>query len=202
MLNSLKRRRRFVLLALAVVTVGGCAPSIPVTKTWQYAGLSGPLDFKKTMAMAFYGDPEIRQVAEDEMVKEIGSDRAVPAYSIISDPQRLDLSKVKEQLRSAGIDGVVTMKIVGSRVYDYQYVPPNSEQSFDDYYGGTEEVFQPGYFQPDKIVQIQTNIYRMADSKLVWSGVSDTFNPQDAKKVVGEVGRGVIKELRIEGLMK
>ena len=60
----------------------------------------------------------------------------------------------------------------------------------------------PGMVVTDTIASVQTNIYSVADEKLIWSGTSDLYNPSDARKVVGEIAKAVGDELRKEKLIQ
>ena len=56
------------------------------------------------------------------MVKQIGPDRAVAGYTILTDDESKDVNKVKAKLQAEGIDGAVTMKLAGSRS-ETTYIP-------------------------------------------------------------------------------
>src|SRR3954469_15220902 len=61
-------------LALAVLgclmlLIGGCS-SAKITNTWRDPKFAGPIQFKKTVALAIHPDTTVRRVAEDEMVRQ------------------------------------------------------------------------------------------------------------------------------------
>ena len=62
-------------------------------------------------------------------------------------------------------------------------------------------VYQPGYLQSDTVVTVETNVYSVTDDKLLWSGVSETFNPSDVAKAVNDVADAASRELRRQGLL-
>jgi hypothetical protein len=45
-------------------------------------------------------------------------------------------------------------------------------------------VYSPGYLQKDTTVRVETNLYAVTepDGALVWTGMSDTFNPGQRTK--------------------
>jgi hypothetical protein len=41
-------------------------------------------------------------------------------------------------------------------------------------------VSSPGYLSTYEVANVETNLYSVSDAKLVWSGVSETFDHADA----------------------
>jgi len=52
-------------------------------------------------------------------------------------------------------------------------------------------------------VRIETNLYSTAspDGDLVWTGVTDTFNPSSIHKTIKGLVKLVVKEMRSEGVL-
>jgi hypothetical protein len=51
-------------------------------------------------------------------------------------------------------------------------------------------------------LRIETNLYATAapEGELVWTGISDSFNPRSAKKAIDAVVKVVVKDLEKEGI--
>ena len=149
-------------------------------------------------------DGAVRRAAEDQLVQQIGADRAVAGYSILTDDDLKDAKTIQAKLQSQNIDGAITMKLAGSHI-ETTYVPGSSGYPpFGDYYGGYSRAYMasPGMVVSDTIVSVQTNIYSVADGKMIWSGTTDLTNPSDARKAAGEVAKAVGNELRKEKLIQ
>jgi hypothetical protein len=68
------------------------------------------------------------------------------------------------------------------------YGVPRFYGGFYGYWGyGWGMVYDPGYLRSDRIVTIATNVYSVADDKLVWASQSETFNPGSLRNAIGEV---------------
>src|SRR3954453_18911331 len=176
-------------LMMLMLLAGGCSTA-RVTNTWRDPNFTGPIQFKKTVALAIHPDGTIRRVAEDEMVRQMEPGRAVAAYTVVTEDDRKDVSKLKAKLQDAGIDGAVTMKLIDKRNQS-TYVPGSSYGSFYDYYGGGMYMGSPGYTVTDTIATVETRIYSVADGKLLWSATSETFNPSDIKSNIGDICKAV-----------
>src|SRR6476646_8231138 len=64
-------------------------------------------------------------------------------------------------------------------------------------------MYDPGYEREDTTVSVETNVYATSkpDGDLVWTGVSESFNPKSAKKVADGLVREVPKQMEKDGLL-
>ena len=186
-------------LGLLMCLIGGCS-SATVTNTWKDPSFQGPFNFKKIVVIVIHPDGTVRRVAEDEVVSQIGPERAVAAYKILSDDELQDMGKMKGKLEAMGIDGAVTMKLIGKQ-QETTYVPGSPSYGFYDYYGGARYAGSPGYVVTDTIATVETRIYSVTQGKLLWSCTSQTFNPSDIRSNVADIAKAVGEELRKEKLI-
>lgn len=185
---------RYVLLvvaALMAAILGGCA-STHITSAWQDPDLRR-VPFRKVLVVFQHSDPELRMRLERSMAAEIPN--SVPAHAIFNDAEVRDLERVKVRVRADGFDSAVIMRVV-SVDREVSYVPgrlhavPAYYRGFYGYWGyGWRSVYEPGYMRSDRVVNIATNVYSVADDKLVWSSQSETFNPASLRTAVAEVVR-------------
>jgi hypothetical protein len=63
--------------------------------------------------------------------------------------------------------------------------------------------YDPGYTREDTTVSVETNVYATSkpDGDLVWTGISDSFNPKSAKKVADGLVKEVPKQMEKDGLL-
>jgi hypothetical protein len=54
----------------------------------------------------------------------------------------------------------------------------------------------------DTIVSIETNVYSVTEDKLLWSGLSETFNPANTVQLVTDVAKAVRGALQKQGLIQ
>jgi len=76
--------------------------------------------------------------------------------------------------------------------------------SFYGYYGAVyPAVYSPDYLREDTTVRVETNVYAVTpgEGQLVWTGVSDTFNPSSADKVIDALSKLIVKELQEEAII-
>lgn len=181
-------QRYFLLLLAAILAAlaGGCA-STEIVSAWRDPALAR-VPFGKVLVVFQHSDAALREQLERTMSAEIS--RSVPAHAVFRDEEVRDLERVKARVREEGFDSAVIMRIVGverevSYVPGRLYAVPSYYHGFYGYWGyGWRSVYEPGYMRSDRIVSIATNVYSVADDKLVWASQSETFNPASLRSAV------------------
>jgi len=71
--------------------------------------------------------------------------------------------------------------------------------TFYGYYGAVyPAVYSPDYLREEKKVRIETNLYVISsqEGELVWTGVTDTFNPSNVQKAINGLVKLVVKQMQ------
>ena len=183
--------RAGVLFGLALL-VGSCA-STKMTNTWidpsaRGAGLS------KIAVVSLSADPGLRRMAEDAAASHITGTVAEPSYRYVPDADVRNQETVKALLLAHGFDGALVMRVAGVEEQVRSF--PGPYFTFDGYYAWAgSAVFAPGYLETDTIVHVVSNLYSLPENKLIWSGVSRSFDPSSTKAFMNDVSKTVAKSL-------
>ena len=173
-----------------------------MTKNWVYPEY-GPLQFDKILVLVLVQDPLVRQRGEEELVRQIRKAEAIASYTVMP-TQQLDENQFKQAVVDSGADAIIVMRPVSDE-QEIRYVPGSYPMAYNTYWGyygwAYPVVYSPGYYQNDRIVGVETNIYDTSDGKLVWSGVSQTTNPKDAEKLVADTAKAVRNVMRKYGFI-
>ena len=190
-MNAAHRAFLLLLAAFLAAALGGCA-STEIVSAWKDPALAR-VPFGKVLVVFQHSDAQLRHAMERTMAAEIRN--AVPAHAIFRDEEVRDLDLVKSRVRQEGFDSAVIMRIAAVE-REVSYVPgrlhafPSHYHGFYGYWGyGWRSVYEPGYMRSDRVVSIATNVYSVADDKLVWASQSETFNPTSLRTAVAEVVR-------------
>lgn len=76
--------------------------------------------------------------------------------------------------------------------------------TFYGYYGTVYPVvYSPDYLREERKVRIETNLYFIsnADGILVWTGVTDTFDPKNVHKAINRLVSLIVKQMRTDGVL-
>ena len=200
----------FVLTVLTTVS----AKSIKMVTTWFNPKYEGQA-FHNVLVIGVAQNLEVRADFEDEMAAVIARPgiETIPGNQILLRPDpkaKPDLDSLRAQIRDHHIDAVVVSRLrkIDKRVTSIPsstYVAPFPYYySFYGYLGAVYPViYDPGYEREDTTVSVETNVYATSkpDGDLVWTGVSESFNPKSARKVADGLVKEVPKQMEKDGLL-
>jgi hypothetical protein len=192
--------------------LAGCA-STRFSQIWRdpdYRG--GPL--QKVAVFVVTKDESVRRFAEDQAVRNMPPGTlAVASWTIFDKPEG-DIERVKARLTQEGFDGaIVVHEVAVDKIQSY--VPPSLEphpvgpvfvrpnhRSFYGYYTWAYGyTYRPGYTIETTKVLVETLVYPLPEGRPVWSGVSETINPDSTADVVEQLVRLTRAELQRAGLI-
>lgn len=216
-MRSCQNSHRVLLVGLLVCYVGALAScaSTQMTSVWrdqQYTG--GPL--KQLAIIVVSKDDLSRRAVEDEIARSLtgGTTQVVPSYTVLEKLEK-DATAIKNTLLARGFDGALVGRLAAI-VKDETYRPPATYAAFGgsylgggpaygnfaDYYGHSYAVaYDPGYSRVDTRVVIETILYKLPEAKPIWTGTTESMNPQSREELVDKVGRLLGKQLRSEKLV-
>jgi hypothetical protein len=206
--------RATVLSVLILGLTAASGKSIKMIMSWFNPKYEGQ-KFHKVLVIGVAQDLKVRADFEDEMAAQIARPgiQTIPGNHILLRPDpkaKPDLDYLRAQIRSNEIDAVVVSRLlrVDKKVISIPsstYVAPFPYYySFYGYLGAVYPVvYDPGYTREDTTVRVETNVYATSqpDGGLVWTGVSDSFNPKSAKKVADGLVKEVPKQMEKDGLL-
>jgi len=200
------------MLLLALTAANG--KSIKMVTSWFNPKYKDQI-FHKILVIGVAQNLKVRADFEDEMAAEITRPgiQTIPGNQILLRPDpkaKPDLDYLRAQIRDNGIDAVVVSRLlkIDKRVTSIPsstYIAPFPYYySFYGYLGAVYPVvYDPGYTREDTTVSVETNVYATSkpDGDLVWTGVSNSFNPKSAEKVAEGLVKVVPKQMEKDGLL-
>lgn len=181
-----------------------CA-STSFTGIWRDENYTGA-PIKSVMIVGVSENQHDRAIFENALVKAF-SDQGVDAVPSI---QAMGSKKFTEEdimnaATSNQVQTVLVTRLVGIKE-GLVYYPPTVNTVPYPYYRRWGTYYPhlydyTGYVAKYKSVNLETNIYDVAEKKLIWSGASETFNPQEVNKVVDELAIKLVKELKHSKLL-
>jgi hypothetical protein len=186
-MRAILRNHRAVAVA---VLLGACASNTEVVSSWKDPS-APPRHFNKVLAVFMSKDATLRRNAEDELAGKL--EHAVPSYTVVPDSILTDRAKAKDWVLKEGYDGVVVMRPLGvdqetTYVPGQPYVVPAAYGSMWRYWGTAwGYAYSPGYVEKDQVVSMESNVYSVADGRLVWASRTKTYNPESVRQLVDEI---------------
>jgi len=201
--------RRNLLTAVVIALVAGAVVhGAKFRSVWKAPDVDR-LNFagKKVAAVVISEDQDLQISAEEELARQLTAlgVQGVPSYRLIPREVLRDKAKVKEWFEQSGTAGLVVIRVV-SADKEISYTPDlwvtSMYASPWDYYAyGWSSAIGGINRREDLVVTIETLVYSVPMSKLVWAGVSEKTNPKGAQKLVKELVGAVVSEMRKENLV-
>jgi len=207
----LKKQFLVLVLTLTAATLAD-GKSTKLVTSWKNPEYSGPA-FHRILVLGMSAKPGVRADFEDALSKLVTRDgvEAIPGNTILLRPEgsKLDINYLKSQVKEFKIDAVIVSRLVKvdksiTYVPGQPYMPYPYYGSFYGYYGALYPVvYSPDYLREDTTVRVETNVCAVTsgEGQLVWTGVSDTFNPSSADKVIDGLCKLIVKELQKEAIV-
>ena len=203
-----------VLLVFLLALTAASGKSLKMITSWfnpQYEGQK----FHKVLVIGVARDLAVRADFEDKMAVQIARPgmETIPGNQILLRPDpnaKPDFDYLRAQIKSNHVDAVVVSRLLSvdkkvTSVPSSTYVAPFPYYySFYGYLGAVYPVvYDPGYTREDTTVRVETNVYATSkpDGDLVWTAVSDSFNPKSAEKVADGLVKEIPRRMEKDGLL-
>jgi hypothetical protein len=152
--------------------------------------------------------PLLRRNFEDGMARAFndGGVSAFVSMDYMPYDVAVDSTSFEKYFKELSVDAVVVSRLVAvdaSRDYKAGYlytIPYNSYYGFYGYYyAGVSLANSSGYLSQNVVVVLETNIYETTNKKLIWSGVSETVEPDKASDVINSFSQELVSRLKSKG---
>ena len=199
-----------VLLAVSLAT----AKSSKLVMSWKNPNYVAR-KFHRVLALGLSDKTGVLANFEDALAEQLAATgmETIPGNSILLRPEgtQFDLNYLKTQVRENQIDAVVVSRLIKvdntvTYIPGSAYVAPFPYyNTFYGYYGTVYPVvYSPDYLREEKKVRIETNLYVISsqEGELVWTGVTDTFNPSNIQKAINGLVKLVVKQMQIDQALR
>ena len=202
---TLRWWRSWMALGLAI-GVSACGANTHFLSSWSPQNAQPVSPHGMKVATVFFNSNEsVRRTGEDVIAREltrIGS-QAFPSYELIpANPN--DRDAARRQLEKAGVDAVLSMRVVArERVLDTPYLTGSPYYgSLWGYWGhGWQTANDPSFLGTDVVVGVETLLYSVKDGKLLWAGMSETFEADDVESAVKSIARKAVDKMEDENVL-
>ena len=208
----MKRYTSLAVALMALSTLGAYdrGPKTTVPLVWKNPSYEGS-KFKKLFVIGVGEDDATRRLFEDTFARAIAAEGTAAQASWGHLPQSTKLSEeeIAAAIEGGNFDGVLITRLLGVS-QSQEYVPPSTHSvptayygyGYYGYYGASYTVVhEPGYYKTNTVFRLETNLYAVANRALVWSGQSDTVNPESLNDVIESMTAAVAKKLKSEKLI-
>jgi hypothetical protein len=198
---------------LALLIVFFCLPGMAQVKMiWKDTRfLKEPM--QKLLVIVQFKDRQLRESLEegvltafrDKGISVLGGQGLLIYDSIFY------YSTIERKLDSAGVDGILILKMVDVESTDMyvmapDVLPPYAYNYYEYYsfyyYHDLPVIMDPNYYRrPGKIYRIDVNLYQNKGDMISWGGQSISLDPLKPDKVIKTFGKRIVKKLLSEKMI-
>jgi hypothetical protein len=163
--------------------------------------------WNKILVVAMLKNETESRKAEDEMVTYLKG-KGTTSYTYLErNKANFDDEELRKKMRIDGYNAAITMRLIDvdkEKVYvpGQSYLYPSYYKSFGRYYHRNWAFYtSPGYYVVTKKFLIETILYSINEDKIIWSGITETYNPNGVSKLTSEIACTIHKKMIAEGFI-
>jgi hypothetical protein len=194
-------------LFLITIFLSSCS-STKITNSWREPGAhlySG--EWNKILVVALLKNETNRRKVEDELLLYLNGKGIVSYNYLNEDFNKIDEDKFRNKIKADGFDGAITLRLIDvdkEKVFipEQQNLYPMYYQNFSGFYPqGWASYTAPGYYSMNKTFIVETVVYSIKEDKIIWSGITESFNPDGVVNMTSEISKLIYKKMLDEGFV-
>ncbi len=197
-----------LLFVILVITIFTSCNSTKITNSWRepnkqlYTG-----EWNKILVVALLKNETNRRKVEDELLNYLNG-KGIVSYKYLNDNfNKIDEDKFRNKIKADGFDGAITMRLIDvdkEKVFipEQHNLYPNYYQNFCCHYQqGLISYSTPGYYSMNKTFIVETVVYSIKEDKIIWSGITKSFNPDGVVNMTSDISKLIYKKMLSEGFV-
>lgn len=204
----MKKSIFYSCLLLLLFFVSSCSTT-KITSSWRepekhlHKG-----EWNKILVVSLLKNEISRRKVENEMVKYMNG-KGIVSYNYLDENfNKKNEDELRKKIKADGFDGAITMRLIDvdkEKIYipEQRNVYPDYYHDFSRYYHRNWIYYTtPGYYVVTKTFIVETIVYSIKDDKIIWSGITETFDPDGVKNMTREIAKVIYKKMIEEGFIQ
>jgi hypothetical protein len=207
--------KRYVLplliTILSFIIFYSCGSTTEIIGEWsedEYK--TGSIDKLLILGIVDQKKPLLRRKFEDGLVnafKKNGTN-ALASMDYMPYDELIDSTSFEKYFSELELDAVLVSRLVGidserkvKAGYAYALPYNNYYGFYGYYYAAVQYANSSSYLSKNVVVVLETNLYETKNKKIIWSGISETIDPDKASDVIKSLGAVLAEKLSSEGFL-
>ena len=192
--------KRFLAIAFLTTFMASCS-STRIVKSWKDTNSTDNPDKWEKVLVAVQSTSAVkRRVAEDKLASM--SDKVYASYNLFPDKSVVENeNELKKTISEGDFDAIMTLRLTDKNK-ETSYIPGSYKSGYWGYHRGYwTGYYDPGYYREDTYYSIETQVFSLAENKLVWSAITSTVNPSKIDKTIVEIAKMTYKQMQKDGFI-
>ncbi len=200
-----------LIISLLVLGLSACGGSTRLIQSWYEDSYTGAEALQTVLVLGIFRDDIQRRAFEAKFVEQVEASgkQAIAGYTLMPEPADYDEEQeIAAVVAQTGADAVLITSYKGTEQQQryvppsYDYVPAMGYGYYGAYYGSAfQAAYRPGYTVVDEVVSLETRVYAVEPEQLIWAGKTRSVNAASAEKIVEELVKIVMDDMRRNELL-
>jgi hypothetical protein len=217
----------FLFLLPVVLGLASCATRTTMETNWVLPGAEGEA-FRKLAVIGILRHDKESTAFESAVAEKFDAKgvKTIPGFTFMEGKKKLSREEMEKRVNGTGAEALLIFKVIAVDK-SHHYVPPTAYISpdlfpydwwwDDDYWGyynpypysywgywypAMQVVTTPGYWETSKTFVVESTLYRTSDQRMVWTGVSDTYDPSSRADLANSLAKVVLDKLEHDDLVR
>ena len=193
---------------IIIVIMGISCSSTKITSSWRDPDKHVHMkELNKVLIIALIENETNRYKAEHQIVKYLKGKGVVSHDYLDANFNEKSKEEIMKKIRDDGFDGIVLMYLLDIDkekvcIPDEINFNENGSANFGAYYLRNHKRYTiQGSYITTKTYILETVIFSLKDNKIIWSGITETFEPSGVKKMTDEISKVIYKQMIAEGFI-
>jgi hypothetical protein len=164
-------------------------------------------EWNKILVVALLKDETNRRKVEDELLNYLNGKGIVSYEYLNEDFNKINEDIIRNKIKEDGFDGAISMRLIDidkEKVFipEQHNIYPIYYRNFSGYYHRSWIKYKtPGYYSTNKTFIVETTVFSIKEDKIIWSGITKSFNPDGIVKMTREISKLIYKKMVSEGFI-
>lgn len=200
--------KNLMIITILFFTLTSCT-NTRVISSWREPNKELRIsNLKKVLVVALFKNETSNHNTEDEMVRYLNGKGVVSYDYLNSNFNKQNEEAIRTKIRKDGFDGAITMRMLYiDKETNYSQGPisayPSYYQTFSGFYFKNWNYYgESGYYTTSKKYIVETNVFSIKEDKIIWTGLTETSDPEGIDKMTKEIVTVVYKKMVEEGFIQ
>lgn len=201
----------FTIISM-LFAISACTPITTELTGSQAFPENHPKAIEKVLVVVISDNIPVRNFFEQEMKKQLEKQgvNAMGSLEAMPGDAKIDREAFETYFKAQNIDVILLSHVIDEEKtamhvegQEYSGTGPRTYWAgyYDYYYQMYDRTSEPGHFSEATIVYIETNMFAVHNSQMIWTCASKSVHRENAKDIINELTKLTVKAMKEDGVL-